>query len=180
VDPILYWNEIVNEADRTTHTTGAPSEARSQGPCGSSRAYAMMHLAMHDAYFSINSKPHGTYLANLQPQPKSGADTDSAIAAAAHATLSVLYPTQKAFFDARHAAAGLPGARPVRTGLRRGQGSRHAASAAQPDRSPDRGRASQMTSLPTPGSLRWSMRRWVMRASWHGTTSTSMTYGARW
>jgi vanadium chloroperoxidase len=90
-----------------------------------------MHLAMHDAYFSINSKPHGTYLANLQPQPKSGADTDSAIAAAAHATLSVLYPTQKAFFDARHAA-----------------------SAAQPDRSPDRGRASQMTSLPTPGSLR--------------------------
>lgn len=109
MDPILYWNEVVNEADRTTHTTGALSEARSQGPCGSSRAYAMVHLAMHDAYFSINPKPHGTYLANLQPQPKPGADTDSAIAAAAHATLSALYPTQKAFFDARHAAAGLPG-----------------------------------------------------------------------
>ena len=72
MDSILYWNEVVNEADRTTHTTGAPEEVGSRGPCGSSRAYAMVHLAMHDAYFSINSKPHGTYLANL-PTPKLGA-----------------------------------------------------------------------------------------------------------
>lgn len=63
---------------------------------------------MHDAYFTINPKPHGAYLAN-PPAPKPGADTDSAIAGAAHATLSALYPTQKAFFDARHAAEGLPG-----------------------------------------------------------------------
>ncbi|MGH3979777.1 MAG: hypothetical protein ACRDRZ_12380 [Pseudonocardiaceae bacterium] len=104
-DAILYWNEVVNEADRTTHTEGAAAEARSQGPCGSSRAYAIVHLAMHDAYFSINPK-YSTYLANLPPVP-AGADADAAIAAAAHATLSALYPTQKKFFDARHAAAGL-------------------------------------------------------------------------
>ena len=61
----------------------------------------MARLAMHGTYFSINPKPHGTYLANLQPPLKPSADTDSAIAAAAHATLSALYPTQKASSDAR-------------------------------------------------------------------------------
>jgi vanadium chloroperoxidase len=105
VDSILYWNEVVNEADRTTHTTGEMKEAKAQGPCGSSRAYAIVHLAMHDAYFSINPK-YPTYLAGLPPVP-AGADADAAIAAAAHATLSALYPTQKAYFDAQHAAAGL-------------------------------------------------------------------------
>lgn len=63
MDPILFWNEVVNEADRTTHTTGAPSEVRSQGPCGSSRAYSIVHLAMHDAYFSINPGKYDTYVA---------------------------------------------------------------------------------------------------------------------
>jgi Vanadium chloroperoxidase N-terminal domain len=96
------------EADRTTHTTVAPSEAGVRGGAGSSRAFAIVHLAMHDAYFSINPKPHSTYLADL-PAVVLRADTDSAIAGAAHATLSALYPTQKTFFDARHAAAGLPG-----------------------------------------------------------------------
>ncbi|MGQ0774258.1 MAG: hypothetical protein ACT4NY_07565 [Pseudonocardiales bacterium] len=105
MDAILYWNGVVNEADRTTHTTADVDERRSQGPCGSSRAYAIVHLAMHDAFFSINGK-YDTYLENL-PTPPAGADPDAAIAAAAHATLSALYPKQKAFFDARHAAAGL-------------------------------------------------------------------------
>ena len=107
MDSILYWNEVVNEADRTTHTTLAPSEVGAQGPVGSSRAYAIVHLAMHDAYFGIDPQ-YSTYLADL-PGPKPGADVDSAVAAAAHATLSALYPAQQAFFDARHAAAGLPG-----------------------------------------------------------------------
>lgn len=106
MDSILYWNDVAMEADRTTHTTVAPSEAGVRGGAGSSRAFAIVHLAMHDAYFSINPK-HGTYLANLPLVPP-GADADSAIAGAAHATLSALYPTQKAFFDARHAAEGLP------------------------------------------------------------------------
>jgi Vanadium chloroperoxidase N-terminal domain len=110
VDPILYWNDVVNEADRTTHTTRAPQEAGAQGPAGSSRAYAIVHLAMHDAFFSINGK-FSPYLSGL-PAPAQGADVDSAVAAAAHATLSALYPAQRAFFDARLAAAGLPGGQP--------------------------------------------------------------------
>lgn len=108
MDAILYWNDVANEANRTTHTTGNPAEAGAQGPCGSSRAYATVHLAMHDAHFGINKNVFPTYLSGL-PVPSAGADSDAAIAAAAHTTLASLYPAQKAFLDTRHAAAGLSG-----------------------------------------------------------------------
>jgi hypothetical protein len=84
VDPILYWNDVVNEADRTTHTTRAPQEAGAHDP----------------------------YLSGL-PTPAPDADVDSAVAAAAHATLSALYPAQRAFFDAQLAAAGRPARGPA-------------------------------------------------------------------
>jgi hypothetical protein len=108
-DAITYWNSVAQEANRVTHTTGDSREAGARGPAGSSRAFAIVHLAMHDAYFSINpSATFGTYLAGL-PAPAAGASADAAVAAAAHATLSALYPAQKAYFDAQHAAAGLSG-----------------------------------------------------------------------
>ncbi|MGH3614707.1 MAG: hypothetical protein ACRDRK_19360 [Pseudonocardia sp.] len=114
MDPILYWNEVAAEADRTTHTIRPPEEVESRGPCGSSRANAIVHLAMHDAYFGITRK-YDPYLEGL-PTPEPDADPDSAVAAAAHATLSALYPTQTAFFDAQLAAAGLPGGQPRSNG----------------------------------------------------------------
>jgi hypothetical protein len=112
-DPILYWNDVANEANRTAHTTPADSEKGSRGPCGSSRAYAIVHLAMHDAYFAINPSPEGTWLdaADLPPVP-AGADVDAAVAGAAHTALSALYPAQTGFLDARHAAAGLVSGKP--------------------------------------------------------------------
>jgi hypothetical protein len=54
INAISYRNDAVIEADRTTHTTLAASEAGAQGSAGSSRALAIVHLAMHDAYFSIS------------------------------------------------------------------------------------------------------------------------------
>lgn len=106
MDTVLYWNDIALEANRTTHTTGEPREAVTQGPTGSARALAIVHLAIHDAYFGINPG-HECYLGSGLPEAGAGADHDAAISAAAHATLSALYPTQKAYFDAAHAAAGL-------------------------------------------------------------------------
>jgi vanadium chloroperoxidase len=120
VDSILYWNEVAIEADRTTHTTKTPSEQGVQGPAGSSRALAIVHLAMHDAYFGINPG-YEPYLGEDLPKPPPGADADAAIAAAAHATLSALYPTQKDFFNARHAAAGLVAGKPDVDGHNFGQ-----------------------------------------------------------
>jgi hypothetical protein len=109
MDAITHWNDVTQEANRVTHTTGDPREGGARGPAGSSRAFAIVHLAMHDAYFSINPAPNfGTYLSGLPAAP-AGASAEAAIAAAAHATLSALYPGQKAYFDAQHAAAGLSG-----------------------------------------------------------------------
>ena len=106
---ILYWNGVALEADRLAHTELNDGEAGSRGPIGSSRALAIVHLAMHDAHFTIAPAAHGPYLA-APPTPPPGASADAAIAAAAHATLSALYPAQKPRLDTAHADAGLNGA----------------------------------------------------------------------
>jgi membrane-associated phospholipid phosphatase len=106
VDPILYWNAVAIEADRVTHTTGAADEKQSQGPVGSSRSLAIVHLAMHDAYFGIKGG-YEPYLGSGLRRPPAGANVDSAVAAAAHATLSLLYPSQRSAFNAAAAGAGL-------------------------------------------------------------------------
>jgi vanadium chloroperoxidase len=51
-DPILFWNEVAMEANRLDHT-GAMEAENQRGPTLSSRALAIIHLAMHDAYFGI-------------------------------------------------------------------------------------------------------------------------------
>ncbi|HVL83121.1 MAG TPA: hypothetical protein VM367_02320 [Pseudonocardia sp.] len=115
MDPILFWNDVANEANRVTHTTGDKTEAAAQGPCGSSRAYAMVHLAMHDAYFSIDKATHGTYLDEASlPTPPQGANaaetaalTGAAVAAAAYTTLCALYPAQKKLFDDKLVESGV-------------------------------------------------------------------------
>jgi Vanadium chloroperoxidase N-terminal domain len=46
-DPILLWNKIALEADRVAHTNGRGEQT---GPTLSSRALAIVHLAMYDAF----------------------------------------------------------------------------------------------------------------------------------
>jgi hypothetical protein len=106
MDPILYWNDVALEANRVSHTNGKNEQT---GPTLSTRALAIVHLAMHDAYAGIPGPvPVTQYLPGLIPA-KPGASVEAAVAGAAHACLSALFPSQKAFFDARHAAAGLTG-----------------------------------------------------------------------
>lgn len=104
MDAILYWNEVSLEANRVSHSNGKNEQT---GPTLSSRALAIVHLAMYDAFVGV-SKKLTPYLPGL-PAPVAGASVDAAIAAAAHATLSRLFPSQKPFFDLRHAQAGLQG-----------------------------------------------------------------------
>lgn len=108
MDPILYWNDVALEANKVSHTNGAGEQT---GPTLSSRALALVHLAMYDAYAGVINDPANfpPYLSGLPAAP-AGASIDAAVAGAAHATLSWLFPSQKAFFDARHAQAGLSGA----------------------------------------------------------------------
>ncbi|MDQ3376742.1 MAG: phosphatase PAP2 family protein [Actinomycetota bacterium] len=109
MDPILYWNDVALEANRVSHTNG---EEEQTGPTLSSRALAIVHLAMYDAFVGASQAALAHY---LTPKPTSGSSVAAAVAAAAHATLSSLFPSQRSFFDSKHAQAGLSGA-----GLRKG------------------------------------------------------------
>jgi hypothetical protein len=97
MDPILYWNEVALEANRVSFTNG---QSEQPGPTLSSRALAIIHLAMYDAYAGVIDKPMDLplYLPGL-PAPAPGASADAAVAAAAYTTLKALYPSQTAFFD---------------------------------------------------------------------------------
>ncbi|MEJ7591430.1 MAG: hypothetical protein WKF77_07765 [Planctomycetaceae bacterium] len=108
-DPILLWNEVALEANRVSHTNGQGEQA---GPTLSSRALAIVHLAMYDAYAGIDATAGQRYL-TIPPSPAMGASVDAAVAAAAHTTLSKLFPSQMPFFDSILAAAG---AKPGDTG----------------------------------------------------------------
>lgn len=110
MDPILFWNEVALEANRVSHTNGKGEQT---GPTLSSRALAIVHLAMYDAYAGVRGNPTSPvnlspYLPGL-PAPAAGASAAAAVAAAAHATLSKLFPSQKDFFDLKHTEAGLQG-----------------------------------------------------------------------
>jgi hypothetical protein len=103
MDPILFWNDVALEANRVSHTNGKNERT---GPTLSSRALAIVHLAMYDAFAGVAKDP-----ANLPPYiggipVPDDASRRAAVAAAAHATLSELFPSQSAFFDLALAGAG--------------------------------------------------------------------------
>lgn len=80
------------------------------GPTLSSRALAIVHLAMYDAHAGVvggvNLPPH---LPGL-PAPAAGASAAVAVAHAARDCLVKLYPRQTAYFDQALAGVGLMGA----------------------------------------------------------------------
>ena len=110
MDAILYWNRVALDANQTDFSGEEPEQG---GPTLSSRAMAMVHLAMYDAFVGADKANGGGsgldhYLPTL-PTPDAGTSADAAIAAAAHATLSELYPSQASFFDQRMGEASLSG-----------------------------------------------------------------------
>jgi hypothetical protein len=108
MDLILYWNEVALEANRASHSNGANEQT---GPTLSSRALAIVHLAMYDAFAGISKSPGilPPYLPGL-PVPPAVAGLEAAVASAAYDTLFALFPSQKPLFDARLAAAAIPAA----------------------------------------------------------------------
>ena len=50
---ILWWNKVALDLNRVTHSLGGPQN----GPPLSARALAILHLAIHDAYFSVMPAP---------------------------------------------------------------------------------------------------------------------------
>lgn len=95
------WNETAIDASGLDHTPVAAGESRifgeQLGPGRSSRAMAIVHIAIFDAVNAIA----GGYKSYSGISPVSDATSmDAAISQSAHDTLVALFPSQQARFDA--------------------------------------------------------------------------------
>jgi hypothetical protein len=95
------WNRIAIDASGLDHTPVQPGENRvfgeQIGPCKSSRAIALVHIAMFEALNAIVGK-YQSYVGMYDGSKK--ANRAAAIAQAAHDVLIAEFPSQKASFDA--------------------------------------------------------------------------------
>ncbi|MEP6943100.1 MAG: phosphatase PAP2 family protein [Betaproteobacteria bacterium] len=119
-----HWNEMAINASGLDHTPVASGEPRvfgeQLGPARSSRAMAIVHIAMFDAVNAI-ARRYRSYTGLTAAPPETS--MEAAIAQAAHDTLVVLFPSQKPAFDdelARDLGA-LRGRRPIALGIDLGQ-----------------------------------------------------------
>ncbi len=111
------WNQVAIDAGALDHTPVRTGENRifgeQLGPGRSSRAIAIVHIAVHDAVNAIVGR-YRRYTGIGRASPL--ASVDAAIARAAHDTLVAMYPSQRARFDQVLAddLAGIPNL-PTRT-----------------------------------------------------------------
>ena len=99
-DTLRYWNQIAIDASGLDHTPVQPGENRvfgeQIGPGRSSRAVAIVHIAIFDA---VNAIVGGYHSYTRIGPARRGASIDSAIAQAAHDTLVAMFPSQRPSFD---------------------------------------------------------------------------------
>jgi hypothetical protein len=105
-DSILFWNQVALDASKADFSTQEPTDKmmpQQGGPTRNSRALAIVHLAMYDAYAGVISG--STYL----PYENSEKPTSSellvaqvAVATAATYTLIALFSNQKDSFLKKH------------------------------------------------------------------------------
>ncbi|HEY8460678.1 MAG TPA: hypothetical protein VIM99_09880, partial [Blastocatellia bacterium] len=97
---IRFWNQAMLKANSLDHTPVRPGENRvfgeQFGPSRTSRAFAIVHIAIFDA---VNAIVGGYRSYTGIPRARFGASVDAAIAQAAHDTLVAVYPSQAPTFD---------------------------------------------------------------------------------
>jgi hypothetical protein len=103
---LLFWNEIALKVHARDHARMAPMRPDQGGPLRSARAFAIVHIAMFDAFNAIV----GGYesFTGLDPASfdeyldcdRSRASVDAAIAQAAGDTLIALFPSQADYIEA--------------------------------------------------------------------------------
>lgn len=98
---LLRWHEISLAATALDHTPPPPGDPRvfreQLGPHRSSRALAIVHIAMFDAINAITGNNFRSYTGLPEVRQETGINV--AIAKAAHDTLVALWPAQQAKFD---------------------------------------------------------------------------------
>ncbi len=124
LDSLHRWNVVAINATGLDHTPVAPGENRvfgeQLGPGRSSRAMAIIHIAMFDALDAVvgrYSSYTGTHAA------PSRLSVDAAIAQAARDTLAAMFPSQTSTFDGYLAEdlAAIPNAQQKANGIDLGQ-----------------------------------------------------------
>jgi len=116
-DYVMMWNSIALKLNRRDHT-GKMNAKNNKGPTLSSRALAIVHLAMHDAFFGRQNvqsvfsgidglkTPTKTYLPNalissLGPPAGDASTEGAAVSGAASTALLDLYPDFRRSFMRR-------------------------------------------------------------------------------
>ena len=99
IDAILHWNQVALDVAKTDFTTSDPSANPSPeqgGPTRTSRALAIVHLAMYDAYVGVKGGlKYLSYSAGEAPGTSDLQAAQAAVAAAACLTLLTLFSRQK-------------------------------------------------------------------------------------
>jgi membrane-associated phospholipid phosphatase len=113
MDIILYWNAVALEANRISHTVPGGEQT---GPTLSSRALAIVHLAIHDAYFGVKAGLYEPYCPLPSGSPNPGTNAEAAVSAAASTTLCALYPSQRLLFEQAFNGADIPTAGAAQSG----------------------------------------------------------------
>ena len=106
IEAILHWNQVALDAAKTDFTTSDPSVNPSPeqgGPTRTSRALAIVHLAMYDAYVGIRGgSKYLSYTSGEVPGTSDLQAAQAAVAAAACLTLLSLFGRQKDTFLKEH------------------------------------------------------------------------------
>lgn len=101
LDVVLRWNSIATDASGLDHTPVQPGEDRvfgeALGPGRSSRAMAIVHIAMFDALAAIHGG-YKTYTGLTRIGNSTTISAEAAVVQAAHDTLIAMFPSQQASF----------------------------------------------------------------------------------
>lgn len=109
---VLYWNSVLLEASRRDFTRGSPN-GQQPGPIRTSRAMAIVHLAIHDAAAFHTGRVASAYLNRRPgiphniPAVPAGASLEAVIAGAAVTSIRAMYPKDTAPLD--ECLVGTPG-----------------------------------------------------------------------
>lgn len=107
MDIASYWNDVVNDLNASDHT-GDPPPGDNAGPTRTSRAGAIAHLALHDAYFAVaGGQP--AYMAGLPPVPAGSHSAPAAASAACYTALRSIYPSHGYLIERSFLRAPLAG-----------------------------------------------------------------------
>ncbi len=110
IDPILYWNDVALEVHRRDFAfepdaNGRPTVPQQRGPTRTSRALAIVHVAMYDAWNGAKGS-NKNYLGSRAGTPAlptlpTGASPEMSVASAAATALRSLFTSQNAYVEAR-------------------------------------------------------------------------------